>query len=62
MNLLVITERKNIFFNSSFFLHLGSRGRSVIQQAFDQYHKKTCLRFFPRKNERSYISFHAGGG
>jgi len=41
---------------------IGSGGRRVIQQAFEQYHKHTCLRFYPRTNEASYISFHAGSG
>jgi len=41
---------------------IGSNGRGVIQQAFEQYHKHTCLRFSPRTNEQSYISFHVGQG
>jgi len=41
---------------------IGSKGRRAIQVAIENYHKYTCLKFFPRRNERSYISFYRGRG
>jgi hypothetical protein len=35
---------------------------NVINQAIADYHKYTCIRFKPRTNERSYISFYKGSG
>jgi len=41
---------------------IGSQGRRAIAAAIENYHKYTCIRFHPRTNERSYISFFKGGG
>lgn len=41
---------------------IGSRGRTAIAAAINDYHKYTCLRFFKRTNERYYISFYNGRG
>jgi len=41
---------------------IASRGRQVIKAAIDQYHQHTCIRFSPRTNEPSYISFYRGSG
>jgi hypothetical protein len=41
----------------------SSKARNAIQKAIDDYHKYTCLRFIPRRNnERAYIYFRTGGG
>jgi len=39
-----------------------TRAVAVIKQAVDDYHKYTCLRFKPRTNQRTYLSFYKGGG
>jgi len=41
---------------------IGGKGRRAIANAIAQYHAHTCLKFFPRTNERSYISFYRGQG
>jgi len=41
---------------------IGSKGRRAIAAAIANYHKYTCLRFFPRTNERTYISYYKGQG
>ncbi|XP_017873992.1 PREDICTED: zinc metalloproteinase nas-4 [Drosophila arizonae] len=33
---------------------------ATIQNAIDQYHKRTCIRFVPRSTERDYISIVSG--
>jgi len=38
------------------------RGIEAIKAAIQNYHKYTCLRFHPRTNENTYISFYRGGG
>ncbi|XP_057300873.1 zinc metalloproteinase nas-6-like [Hydractinia symbiolongicarpus] len=38
------------------------KARKVIEDAFRDYHKHTCLRFIPRTNERAYLQFYEGGG
>jgi len=41
---------------------IGQRGREAIKEAIAEYHKHTCLRFHPRTNEDTYISFFRGSG
>jgi len=41
---------------------IGQGGRRAIAAAIAQYHKYTCIRWVPRTNQRSYVSFYRGGG
>ncbi|XP_057291530.1 zinc metalloproteinase nas-4-like [Hydractinia symbiolongicarpus] len=41
-------------------LQKNSKAMSEIQEAFNQYHKYTCIRFVARKKERDYIKFYQG--
>jgi len=41
---------------------MGRQGINAINAAIADYHKYTCLRFTPRKNERDYVNFYRGGG
>ncbi|XP_057297336.1 protein SpAN-like [Hydractinia symbiolongicarpus] len=38
------------------------KARKVIEDAFREYHKYTCLRFIPRTNEFAYLQFLNGQG
>ena len=38
----------------SIFL-IDQRRRQLMNQAFEEYNKKTCVRFVPRSNEHSYV-------
>lgn len=38
------------------------RAQQVIQQAIDDYHKYTCIKFKKRTTEAHYIQFHQGSG
>jgi len=41
----------------------SARGaRNVINQAIADYHRYTCIKFRPRTNERTYVSFWRGSG
>jgi len=41
----------------------SAKAKRALQAAFADYHKFTCLRFVPRRNnERAYIHFKTGGG
>lgn len=42
-----------------FASNLGSSDRRIIQLAFDEFHKYTCLRFVPRTTEVDYISYES---
>lgn len=33
---------------------------SLIEQAINEYHRRTCIRFKPRTNEQDYISIVSG--
>lgn len=33
-----------------------------IQRAFEEFHKKTCVRFVPRTNQHNYIRLFSGDG
>jgi len=41
---------------------IAPQGVRAINNAIDNYHKYTCLRFHRRTNEQEYISFYRGGG
>jgi len=41
---------------------IGQQGRNAIQAAINDYHKFTCLRWEPRRNERIYVKFFRGDG
>ena len=43
-------------------LFIGSTGRKVIADAIADYHKYSCLRFYPRRNEGAYLYFTTGSG
>merc|ERR1711936_312487 len=46
-----------------YYIEGSARGASgVIKKAINDYHKYTCIRFKPRTNERTYISFYKGKG
>merc|ERR1712002_1305952 len=36
------------------------KGRDQIARAFQSYHRKTCIKFIPRTNERDYIKIKKG--
>lgn len=38
----------------SIFL-IDERRRGLMNQAFEEYRRKTCVRFIPRSNERDYV-------
>ncbi|XP_076358916.1 zinc metalloproteinase nas-15-like [Tachypleus tridentatus] len=40
----------------------SSRDRTVISAAFQEYEKKTCIRFVPRSNEQDYVQITGGSG
>lgn len=41
---------------------LDSQERGVIAAAFDDYQKKTCIRFVPRTQQQDYIYLLKGSG
>lgn len=41
---------------------LPSNVHAVVRQAIAVYHAKTCIRFYPRTNQRDYLNFFQGGG
>ncbi|CAH1728175.1 unnamed protein product [Chironomus riparius] len=42
-----------------FHSSVSSQDRSLINQAINEYHAKTCLKFVPRSSEKDYISFES---
>ena len=40
--------------------NFAARDRALIEQAMEQYHRRTCIRFVPRSNEQDYISIVNG--
>jgi len=41
---------------------LGSTAKTKIEEAIRDYHKYTCLRFYPRRAEKAYFYFTTGSG
>ncbi|XP_002153867.3 zinc metalloproteinase nas-13 [Hydra vulgaris] len=41
---------------------INKQGQVMINQAIEQYHKHTCLKFVPRTNQREFLSFYHGDG
>lgn len=48
-------SKKTINLKNLFYI-LGSAEVRVIQNAFTQYHKSTCLKFSPRSSQKDYIA------
>jgi len=46
----------------TFDRNFGSTRKALIMQAIAEYHRKTCVRFIPRRNERNYIHMTNTGG
>ncbi|XP_065063301.1 zinc metalloproteinase nas-4-like [Rhopilema esculentum] len=42
--------------------NLGTKARDAISSAIADYHKYTCLRFYPRRSETAYLYFTTGSG
>uniref|UniRef100_A0A673KRY9 Metalloendopeptidase n=1 Tax=Sinocyclocheilus rhinocerous TaxID=307959 RepID=A0A673KRY9_9TELE len=42
--------------------HYSSRELEIIQRGLDSFSYSTCIRFFPRSNERDYISIESRSG
>lgn len=42
-----------------FHSSVSSNDRNLINQAINEYHAKTCLKFVPRSSEKDYISFES---
>lgn len=51
----------NCHINLQIFI-LGHEDQRVIAEAMQEYHKNTCIRFVPRKQEASFISIGIGAG
>jgi len=41
---------------------IGASGVAAIRRAIADYHRYTCIRWVPRTNQRTYVSFYRGGG
>ncbi|XP_065055819.1 zinc metalloproteinase nas-4-like [Rhopilema esculentum] len=46
----------------TFDRNFNARGRSVVRQAIADYQKYTCIKWVPRTNQRSYVTFFHGSG
>ncbi|XP_026122137.1 low choriolytic enzyme-like [Carassius auratus] len=42
--------------------HYSSRELEIIKRGLDSFSQSTCIRFFPRNNERDYISIESRSG
>ncbi|XP_078733637.1 uncharacterized protein LOC144948080 [Lampetra fluviatilis] len=53
----------NVYIPYNISIAFSARDKKVIEQAFQEYHSKTCIRFTPRKlEEEHYINFQALDG
>ncbi|XP_050084864.1 zinc metalloproteinase nas-4-like [Anopheles aquasalis] len=39
--------------------NFDAKGMQLIEEAINEYHKKTCIRFVPRMGEKDYVSFES---
>eukprot|EP00493_Phyllostaurus_siculus_P025587 UN25931 len=46
----------------TFDRRFNARGRAVVRQAIADYSRYTCIKWVPRTNQRSYVTFFHGGG
>lgn len=58
----IFVIKRDLHTNLSLFFLSGQKGRDAIKSAIAEYHKHTCIRFHPRTNEDTYISFYRGSG
>ena len=47
---------------NSLFLSTGKEARTSIRKAIREFHKRTCVKFVPRTNEKDYIEFQGNLG
>ena len=46
----------------TFDRYFNAKGRNIVRQAIADYKKHTCIKWVPRTNQRSYVTFFHGSG